>query len=66
MECKQTDKLRSWDGTICPKCGGNIVQFNAAQLKRKYYNYNYFYADKNVTIFDSIEEKGLPDNFSDE
>ena len=66
VECKQTDKLRSWDGKICPKCGGNIVQFNAAQLKRKYYNYNYFYADKNVTIFDSIEEKGLPDNFSDE
>ena len=66
VECKQTDKLRSWDGKICPKCGGKIVQFNAAKLKRQYYNYNYFYADKNVTIFDSIEEKGLPDNFSDE
>ena len=61
-ECHQVDKLHSWDGKTCPKCGGKIVQFNAAELKKEYQNFNYFYAEKNVTIFDTIEEKGLPEN----
>lgn len=59
--CNQGDKLEAWDGNVCPKCGGKIVQFNAASLLSPYVNYNYHEADKNTTIFDTIEEKGLPE-----
>lgn len=57
-ECKQGDELEEWNGDVCPKCGGKVRQFNAAEIKQNFKNYNYNYADKNVTIFDTIREKG--------
>lgn len=58
--CNKDDELIVWDGKVCPKCGGKIVQFNAASLLRPYVNDNYNMVNKNVTIFDTIAEKGLP------
>lgn len=56
-ECNKEDELVEWAGDICPKCGGKIRQFNAAHIKKEYINYNYYFADKNVTIFDTIKKK---------
>lgn len=56
-ECKKGDQLEEWMGDLCPKCGGKIKQFNAFHIKQEYKNYNYYYVDKNVTIFDTIREK---------
>ena len=60
VNCHKTDELSSWDGKICPKCGGNIAQFNAAKLKREYLNYYHYNLDNDITIFDEIEKHGLP------
>ena len=61
VECKRSDKLRKWNGDVCPRCGGKIVQFNAAEIKRKYLNYNMYFVDKNISIFDIIEAKDTED-----
>lgn len=61
VECKRSDKLRKWNGDVCPRCGGKVVQFNAAEIKRKYLNYNMYFVDKNISIFDIIEAKDKED-----
>ena len=57
VECKRNDKLRKWNGDTCPRCGGKVAQFNAAKIKQEYLNYNMYFVDKNISIFDIIQKK---------
>lgn len=57
VECHDDGNLVELDGKTCPKCGGKVQQFNGIKLKQKYVNYNWNLADRNDTIFDTIERR---------
>ena len=57
--CNSADELVRWDGEVCPKCGGHIVQFNGIVDKPEF-RYAYFnLLDKGMTMEEWLKSKGL-------
>lgn len=60
--CNKPDSLEPWDGKICPKCNGKIVQYNGIKWNSRYTHFHYNNIHKDITfekVVKSIQEKDI-------